>query len=75
MKMLMVILLLVMTAGSLCAQDARADAMPARDMGATETRFAFAVRPSVAKTDMVASRFSKAPTMARVALDGGGESG
>jgi hypothetical protein len=44
--------------------------MPARDMGATEAHFAFAVPPFTTKRDMAASRFWKAPTIALVALDG-----
>jgi hypothetical protein len=44
--------------------------MPAPDMGATETHFAFAVRPFMTKRDMAASRFCKAPTIVLVALDG-----
>ncbi|MGA2354007.1 MAG: hypothetical protein ABSG02_05895 [Terriglobales bacterium] len=70
MKILMVVLALAAITGNLRAQDMRADAMPAPDIGATETRYAFAVRPSVTKQDMAASRFWKPSTIALVALDG-----
>jgi hypothetical protein len=70
MKILTVLLVLAATVGRLSAQDVRADAMPAPDMGATEAHFAFAVRPYVTKKDISASRFWTAPTIALVALDG-----
>lgn len=70
MKILTAILALAATAGNLSAQDVRADAVPAPDIGATEAHYAFVVRPSVTKRDIAASRFWSAPTIVLVALDG-----
>jgi hypothetical protein len=70
MKMFMLVLALAAMTGNLSAQDVRAEAMPAPDMGAAESNFVLAVRPSVKKSDMAASRFWKPSTIALVALDG-----
>jgi hypothetical protein len=70
MKILTVILALAAMGGSLSAQDVRADAMPAPDLGATEAHLALAVRPSVTKKDVAESRFWRPSTIALVALDG-----
>jgi hypothetical protein len=70
MKLLMVILALAALADNLRAQEVRADAMPAPELGAAEAHLALAVRPSVTKKDMAASRFWRKPTIALVALDG-----
>ncbi|HSZ60927.1 MAG TPA: hypothetical protein VK828_03980 [Terriglobales bacterium] len=70
MKMLTAILALAATAGNLRAQDVRADAVPAPDMGAIEAHYAFAVRPYVRKNDMSVSRFWTVPTIALIVLDG-----
>ncbi|MFZ0563459.1 MAG: hypothetical protein WBX02_09800 [Terriglobales bacterium] len=70
MKILAVILALAVGTGNLSAQDVRADAVSAPDIGATEAHHVFAVRPYVTKREMSASRFWKVPTIALVALDG-----
>lgn len=66
----MAVLALAAITGNLRAQDMRADAVPAPDIRTTETGYAFAVRPSVTKGDIAASRFWKRSTIALVALDG-----
>ena len=60
MKMLMAVLVLVVLAGDLCAQDVRAQ----------EAHSAFAVHRYTAHGDLAASRFWTPVTMALVTLDG-----
>jgi len=70
MKMLLVILVLAGTAGSLRAQDMVAQDMRIQGMHIQETQTAFAMHPYVTRGDLAASRFWKPSTIALVAADG-----